>query len=89
MRKLFVGNMKEKFISLCESSDLVVMGGIPLRYLPSVKTLEYRVLGEFNYFSLDDVEESSIFYRDDQWMISRHGALFKFKFYSEVKTELA
>lgn len=80
--------MKEKFISLCESSDLVVMGGIPLRYLPSVKTLEYRVLGEYNYFSLDEIEESDISFRDGYWTISRHGALFKFKFYTELQTEL-
>ena len=50
--------MKEKFIELCKSSDLVVMGGIPMEYLPSCNQLSYRVLGEYNYFSLDEIEES-------------------------------
>ena len=87
--RLFVGNMKEKFIELCKSSDLVEMGGIPMEYLPSCNQLSYRVLGEYNYFSLDEVEESSISFRDGYWTISRHGALFKFKFYTELPTELS
>lgn len=85
--KLCVGNMKEKFINLCKNSDLIMMGGIPMEYLPSCNQLSYRVLGEYNYFSLDELEDSFISFRDNCWMISRHGALFKFKFYSEIKTE--
>lgn len=87
--RLFVGNMKEKFIELCKSSDLVVMGGIPMEYLPSCNQLSYRVLGEYNYFSLDEIEESNISFVGGRWTISRHGALFKFKFYTEIKTELS
>lgn len=79
---------KEKFITFCKKSDLIVMGGIPMEYLPSCNQLSYRVLGEYNYFSLDDLEESSISYNEKQWVISRHGANFKFKFYVELETEL-
>lgn len=80
--------MKEKFIQLCETSDLVVMGGIPLKYLPSSKTLEYRVFGEPSYFSLDEISDMDISFVENMWSISRFGAIFKFKFYSEVQTEL-
>lgn len=79
---------KEKFITFCKKADLIVMGGIPMEYIPSCNQLSYRVLGEYNYFSLDDLEESSISYNEKQWVISRHGALFKFKFYVELETEL-
>lgn len=72
---------------LCKSSDLILMGGIPLEYLSECNQLSYRVFGEYNYFSLDELEESSIIYRDKQWIVSRNNALFKFKFYSEIKTE--
>lgn len=81
--------MKEKFIELCKSSDLVMMGGVPMEYLTSCNQLSYRVLGEYNYFSLDEIEESSISFRDGYWTISRSGALFKFKFYTELPTELS
>ena len=81
--------MKDKFIELCKSSDLVVMGGIPMEYLPSCNQLSYRVLSEYNYFSLDELEESSISFSGGYWAISRYGALFKFKFYTEIKTELS
>jgi hypothetical protein len=80
---------KEKFISFCNKADLIVMGGIPMEYLPSCNQLSYRVLGEYNYFSLDDLDDLSISYNDKEWIISRHGALFKFKFYTELPTELS
>lgn len=80
--------MKEKFIELCKSSDLIVMGGIPMEYLLSCNQLSYRVLGEYNYFSLDEIEESNISFRDGYWAILHRGALFKFKFYAELPTEL-
>lgn len=80
---------KEKFISFCNKADLIVMGGIPMEYLPSCNQLSYRVLGEYNYFSLDDLDDLSISYNDKEWIISRHGVLFKFKFYAELPTELS
>ena len=80
---------KEKFISFCNKADLIVMGGIPMEYLPSCNQLSYRVLGEYNYFSLDDLDDLSISYNDKEWIISRHGVLFKFKFYAELTTELS
>ena len=80
---------KEKFIAFCNKADLIIMGGIPMEYLPSCNQLSYRVLGEYNYFSLDDLDDLSISYNDKEWIISRHGVLFKFKFYTELPTELS
>lgn len=79
--------MKEKFIELCKNSDLIVMGGITMQYFSESNQLSYRVLGEDNYFSLNEVEESSVSYRDGFWIIIKNNIVFKFKFYSEIKTE--
>ena len=79
--------MKEKFIKLCKNSDLIVMGGITMYYLSESNQLSYRVLGEDNYFSLNEVEESFVSCRDGFWIIIKNNIVFKFKFYSEIKTE--
>ena len=80
--------MKEKFIKLCETSDLIVMGGVPLQYLSESNVLEYRVLGESNYFSLNEIQDNNISKEENTWLVFRFGAVFKFKFYTEIQTEL-
>lgn len=77
--------MKEKFINKCKDADLIQMNGIILQYLPSSNELCYRVLGEFNYLALNDLEDGDFGYDGEWYTIKRGNALFKFKFYTEIK----
>ena len=76
-------HMKEHFINCCKTADLIEMNGVILQYLDSCNSLSYRIGGETNYISLDDIDESC-FGRNEDWLyIDRFNTRFKFKFYNK------
>lgn len=77
--------MKDKFINRCKTANLIEMNGIILQYLPSTNELCYRVLGEFNYLALGDLEDDNFGYDGEWHTIKRGSVIFKFKFYKEIK----
>lgn len=79
--------MKDKFINKCKIADLIEMNGIILQYLPSSNELCYRVLGEFNYLALEDLEDDDFGYDEEWYTIKRGTVIFKFKFYKEIKND--
>lgn len=79
--------MKDKFINKCKTADLIEMNGIILQYLPSSNELCYRVFGEFNYFSFNDLEDNNFGYDGKWYTIKKGAALFKFKFYKEIMND--
>lgn len=76
--------MKDKFIQLCKEADIIEMNGIILKYLSSSNALCYRVFGEEQYISLDELNENSFYIDNDWFCVRRLGVVFKLKFYKEL-----
>ena len=76
--------MKERFINMCEHSDLIVMGGIVIKYFGFTNALTYKVLGEEKYVYLDEIPDEGFLYKDGYYIIKKNNCLFKFKFYHEL-----
>lgn len=72
---------KEKFIELCKTSDMIEMGGMLMKYLPTSNELSYRILGESNYISLEDLEEESFIINNNNFCLKKPFVLYKFNFY--------
>lgn len=76
--------MKERFINMCEHSDLIVMGGIVIKYFGFTNALIYRVSGEQEYVYLDEIPDENFLYEDGFYIVKRDNCKFKFKFYYEI-----
>lgn len=72
---------KEKFIEYCKTSDMIEMGGMLMKYLPASNELSYRILGEYNYISLGDLEEDSFIIDNGNFCLKKPFVLYRFNFY--------
>jgi hypothetical protein len=76
--------MKENFIKMCECSDLIVMGGVIIKYCKSINSLYYRINGEEIYKDLSDIPNENITYQDNFYVVKLNNCSYKFNFYQEI-----
>lgn len=75
--------MKERFINMCECSDLIIMGGVIVKYCKSINSLLYRINGEEIYKDLNDIPDENITYQDNFFVVKLNNCFYKFNFYKE------